>query len=607
MTHECWNKKILWVDLTTETISIEHLEETVYTNFIGGKGLGAYLLYKYLSKGVEPLSPENIFILLSGPLQGLPAPSVGRWSIVTKSPLTGIFLDSHCGGPTGRDIKKAGYDAVCLKGRADSPKILIIDNDIISFEDASEYWGKGVYETTDLLHKKYGKDFSVYTIGPGGENQSLIATACCEVAHQTGRGGGGAVLGSKNLKAVVVRGTNKIHAHNVDAIREVNKEFNTKWQNLDIDFKKYGSRHLVEIANEVGQYPAFNFKNGYFDEFRRLDHVEMDEKFGVKGQHSCPHCVMHCTHAFKTNDPRDPSLEIESMVEYETLGLLGGNIGISDPEAVLKLNYLCDDLGLDTISAGGVIGFAMEAFERGILSEDEIGFSLPFGDTTGAMRLLSMLATKEGIGEILSNGVKKSSQEIGKGSESFAVHVKGLEIPAWDPRGRLGQGLLYATGDIGASHLRGWPAKAVPPDTSVVPIVESLLHGRFEKTIKDCLEVCHFTNRIPLTMDQMVRMVNGATGLDYTQERMTEIGRRIETLTRMFNVREGMTQADDTIPPRLWEPQTHGPREGMRSFMNEEDLQAGLQEYYELLGWHADGIPTNETIKHLGLENLCDN
>ncbi|MHA1909762.1 MAG: aldehyde ferredoxin oxidoreductase N-terminal domain-containing protein, partial [Candidatus Thorarchaeota archaeon] len=421
MTHQCWNKKILWVDLTSEVTNLEQIEDEVYTNFIGGKGLGAYLLFRNLNKGVDPLSPENIFILLSGPMQGLRAPNVGRWSIVTKSPLTGIFLDSHCGGPTGRDIKKAGYDAVCLRGRAESPVILVIDNDIIAFDDASEFWGKGVYEATELLHKKYGKDFSVYAIGPGGENQSLVATACCEVAHQTGRGGSGAILGSKNIKAVVVRGTNKIQAHDDDAIREVNKEFNSKWQSLDIDFKKYGSRHLVEIANENGQYPAYNFKNGYFDEYQKLDHAKMEENYGLGAHHSCPHCVMQCTHAFSTNDPRDPSNVVESMIEYETLGLLGGNLGISEPQDLLKLNYLCDDLGLDTISAGGVIAFTIEAFEKGILTEDEIGFPLSFSDVESAIQLLSLLANKEGIGEILSQGVRKASQMIGKGSEQFAV------------------------------------------------------------------------------------------------------------------------------------------------------------------------------------------
>ncbi|MDF1539603.1 MAG: aldehyde ferredoxin oxidoreductase N-terminal domain-containing protein, partial [Candidatus Thorarchaeota archaeon] len=430
MTHECWNKRILWIDLSNGSTSIKVLPEHVYSKYIGGKGLGAYLLFNNLKKGIDPLGSENIFILLSGPLQGLPAPNVGRWSVVTKSPLTGIFLDSHCGGSTGRDIKKAGYDAVCIKGRASNPMVLVIDDDAIEFQDASEYWGKGVYESTNLLHQKYGKDFSVYTIGQAGENQVLIATGCCEIAHQTGRGGTGAVLGSKNLKAIVVRGTKKIQAHDSDAIRQVNKEFNATWQELDIDFKKYGSRHLVEIANEVGQYPANNSKNGFFDEYQKLDHVMMEEEYGMGSHHSCPHCIMRCTHALRTTDPRNPSNEVESMIEYETLGLLGGNLGVSDPQAVLKLNYLCDDLGLDTISAGGVIGFAMEASERGILTDEDIGFALSFGNPDGAIRLLTLIVNREGLGEILSKGVRSASQEFGEGSERFAVHVKGLEVPA---------------------------------------------------------------------------------------------------------------------------------------------------------------------------------
>ncbi|MFW9848531.1 MAG: aldehyde ferredoxin oxidoreductase family protein [Candidatus Thorarchaeota archaeon] len=604
MTHQCWNKRILWIDLSVSSTSDESLDDTVYTNFIGGKGLGAYLLFKYLKKGVDPLGPENIFIILSGPMQGLPAPNVGRWSIVTKSPLTGIFLDSHCGGPTGRDIKKTGYDAICIRGKAKTPSVLVIDDGLVSFDDASGIWGKGVYESTELLHQKYGQEFSVYTIGPGGENQALIATACCETAHQTGRGGSGAVLGSKNLKAIVVRGTKAVEAADIALVREVNKEFNAKWRELDIDFKKYGSRHLVEIANEVGQFPAYNSKNGYFEEYKKLDHAEMEKRFGSKNNYSCPHCVMRCTHSFRVKDPRDPTMEIDSMIEYETLGLLGGNLGISDPESVLMLNYLCDDYGLDTISTGGVIGFAMEAFERGIISETEVGFPIGFGNAEGAMKLIPMIAMRQGIGLVLSKGVREASRELGKGTDSFAVHVKGLELPAWDPRGRLGQGLLYVTADIGASHLRGWPSNAVPPDTTVVPIIESLIASRIDKMLKDGLEVCNFTNRIPLSMDMMIRMLNGASGLDYDEGKIDEWGHRVETLIRMFNVREGISRIDDVLPPRLWEPQVSGPRKGQRAFMSENDFQAGLDRYYYLMGWNSDGVPTDKTIKQLGLDNI---
>ncbi|MFW9919900.1 MAG: aldehyde ferredoxin oxidoreductase family protein [Candidatus Thorarchaeota archaeon] len=598
-----WNRKILWIDLGSRIIREEKLEADILERFLGGKGLGAYLLYKNLEKGIAPLDPDNIFILLSGPLQGLPAPNVGRWSIVTKSPLTGIFLDSHCGGPTGREIKKAGYDAVCITGRASSPVVITIDDDSTVINDATSYWGKGIYEVTHLLHDRYGDDFSVYTIGPAGEQKVLFATASCEIAHQTGRGGAGAVLGSKNIKSILVRGTKEIASSDVQAIKAVNKEFTQQWRSLDIDFKKYGTRHLVEIANVYGQFPTRNWQNGFFDQYEDLSHLRMEE-YGLGNNNSCPHCVMRCTHAFRTADPRDLTKEVESTVEYESIGLLGGNLAISNPMEVLQLNYLCDDLGLDTISSGSVIGFAIEAFEKGILSQKEVGFHLRFGDFICAAKLLQMISSRTGIGDVLAEGVRFAASKFGHGAESFAVHVKGMEVPAWDPRGRMGQGILYATGDIGASHLRGWPPTSNAPDSSAIEFVEKLLPGRIEKIIKDCLVICHFTNRIPITMDQMRRMLNGATGMNYSLRDLDETAMRIETLIRLFNVREGITRNDDILPPRFWEPQSHGPREGMRSFISNEDFEASISRYYDLMGWDSKGVPTDETMESLGLLNL---
>ncbi len=596
-----WNGQILWVDLSSGEHRTDSLDGETYRQFIGGKGLGAYLLYRHLGANIDPLSADNILILLSGPLQGLPGPSVGRWSVVTKSPLTGIFLDSHCGGATGRDIKKAGYDAICIKGACSEPSILVIDNNEVSIRPASKYWGKGVYATTNLLHEGYGDGFSVYAIGPAGENKVRYATACCEIAHQTGRGGIGAVLGSKKIKAIVVRGTNSVPAHDIDLIRSINRKYIADWKTLDIDFKKYGTRHLVEIANHVGQFPTRNWQNGYFDEFEELSHIKMEQEYGVGNHHSCPHCVMRCTHAFSIPDPNDGSRRVESMIEYETLGLLGGNLGISDPLAVLQLNYICDDLGLDTISAGAVIGFAMEAYERGMLSKSEIGFEIGFGDANAAAKMVSLISSRSDIGDTLAEGVRRAAEMLGKGTGELAVHVKGLEVPAWDPRGRLGQGLLYATGDIGASHLRGWPPTSDPPDRPAVDFVEKLLSSRFEKTLKDSMIICHFTNRVPITMEQMRALLNGATGADYTLSDLETAARRIETLIRLFNIREGISRRDDTLPPRLWEPQTHGPRKGMRSFVSKDDFEESLSRYYQLMGWDSMGIPKEDTLKQLGL------
>ncbi len=606
MTHECWQKKILWIDLSNKTECVEEISDDILEQFIGGKGLGAYYLYRELDKNVDPLSKRNILLFLSGPLQGLPAPNVGRWSVVTKSPLTGLFLDSHCGGAVGREIKRSGYDILGVRNQSSTPIILRIEDDNVYYDDASDLWGKGVYQTTKLLHETYSDSHVVYVIGPAGENEVRFATGCCEVAHQTGRGGVGAVMGAKGIKALVVKGTKKISSFDSKGIRKVNKEFVEKWQSLDFDFKYYGTRHLVEVANAVGQFPAYNYRSGYFDKYEELDHVMMEEKYGLGNHHSCPHCIMRCTHALETENPEDKAEKVESMIEYETLGLLGGNLGISDPQGVLQLNYLCDDLGLDTISTGGVIGFAMDLYQQGILTQHDIGFSLEFGDIEAAIKLIKLIALKKGIGETLSHGVKVAANKIGDNLEQYAVHVKGLEVPAWDPRGRLGMGLLYATGDIGASHLRGWPPTSEAPDKSVVPIIEGILESRIDKTLKDCLVVCHFTNRLPLTFDQMIRMLNSASGMDYDMESIMEFGKRVETMTRMFNVREGISRNDDTLPKRFWEPQKDGPRKGNVSFKNQEDFEDSLSRYYELLGWNDDGVPTKNTLSNLGLSKIIE-
>jgi aldehyde:ferredoxin oxidoreductase len=279
-------------------------------------------------------------------------------------------------------------------------------------------------------------------------------------------------------------------------------------------------------------------------------------------------------------------------------------LGINDAQCVMQLNYLCDDLGLDTIGTGSIIGFAMEAFETGVLSEEEIGFPLPFGDSEGAKKLVVMIAQKEGIGAILAKGTHNAAKRIGKGSESFAVHVKGLDVPAWDPRGKKGMGLSYATASVGASHLRGWPQTSDQPDTSALDVIESMIEQRDIKILRDSLVVCHFTYHMPLKHDQNITMLNGATGLNYDTDSIAEFAQRIDTLSRLFNIREGVGRRDDILPPRFWEAETHGPAEGMKAFVDQEDFEKSLDKYYELRGWGKDGVPTKETIKKLGLSSL---
>ena len=604
MTGYGWNGKILWVDLTTKTSRIEEIPSQIYEDFIGGKGLGAYLLYKSVEPKIDPLGPENILFFMTGPLQGLPAPNVGRWAIVTKSPLTGGFLDTHSGGPLGREIKKSGYDAVAITGKSEQPMTLIIEDDQVRFDEAADLWGKGTQETTRILHERNPKGSAVYVIGPAGENLVLTAVGCCELAHQTGRGGAGAILGSKNLKGVVAKGSKKIVSKHPESLREINTMVAKIWkENTDSEFKKFGTASLVEVSNERSQFPTRNWRNGYFEDYEGL--LPETYQHLKTGDHlSCPHCILRCTHSYKIEDPSNPGSEVESTPEYETLGLCGGNLGISDPVAVLRLNYLADDLGLDTISVGSTIGFAMDAFEKGILTEDEIGFPLRFGDGEAALKLMRKIAYRDGIGNILAKGVRLAAEEIGKGSDKLAVHVKGLETAAWDPRGKKGLGLSYATAAVGASHLRGWPQTTEKPDTSALDVIESMVIERDTKHLTDSMIVCHFTWNFPLTREHKITLVNGATGLNYDSESISKFGQRVDTLARLFNIREGFSRADDTVPPKFWIPQTTGNAEGRKAFVDKVDFERSLDKYYELRGWNSDGVPTQETIDELDLSSL---
>ncbi|MFW9808827.1 MAG: aldehyde ferredoxin oxidoreductase family protein [Candidatus Thorarchaeota archaeon] len=599
-----WNGKILWVDLTEKSSSVEELPPNIYRDYVGGKGLGAYLLYRELDSGIDPLDPSNILLFMSGPLQGLPSVMNGRWALVTKSPLTGLFLDSHCGGPLGREIKNSGYDAIGVVGKSDTPVTIVVNDNTVHFQDAQKLWGKGTQEATRILHEQTSADSAVYVIGPAGENLVLSATGCCELAHQTGRGGSGAILGSKNLKGLIVKGTQKASPADPEGMSALRKMMTEKWnEKTDSDFKDYGTAILVEVANERGQFPTRNWRNTYLDGYESI--TPDQTKQWITGHHlSCPHCIIRCTHAYKTEDPSNPGVEVESTPEYETFGLCGGNLGINDAQIVFQLNYLADDLGLDTISAGSVIGFAMDAFENGMLDENEIGFPAQFGDGEAAIKLMRMVAYREGIGSILAKGVRQAAEEIGRGSEKLAVHVKGLETAAWDPRGRKGLGLSYATADVGSSHLRGWPQTTEKPESSAIDVIESMVVERDTKILTDSLIICHFTWNFPLSREEKIQLLNSATGVGYDDNQVSAFGQRVETLIRLFNINEGIKRKDDVVPPKFWKAETLGPSKGMKAFINHDDFEKSLDLYYELRGWSKEGIPTKDTIEKLRLSSI---
>ena len=596
--------KILRVDLTERRISTEKLDAEIAKKFIGGKGLGAKILYDSLKLGTDPLSPENILIFASGPLTATLAPTSARWAVVTKSPLTNIFLDCQVGGYFGAAMKLAGFDCIIMEGKADSPVYLWVHDGNAEILNAGDLWGKGCFETENTLKKRLGESAHVASIGPAGEN--LVRYACISVDkyRQAGRGGAGAVMGSKNLKAVAVRSASyKIEYADPEGFREAAKKaLKVIRENSFIPLRrKYGTPVWVAPVNKAALLPTRNFRTGVFEKAENISGETMRDKIVVKDG-TCYNCIIQC---WKYTHVESGKYKVDELAgpEYESIALLGSDCGVGSIEAVAHASMLCDDLGLDTISTGNSIAFAMECYERGLLTaEDTDGLELKFGNADAEIEMVKKIAYRKGLGNLLAEGVRRASKKIGDGSERFAMHVKGLEIPGYDPRGAFGMALAYATSDRGACHQRAWTVRA-EIEGKLEPRFSTKGRARFVKETQDeramcfSLVLCDFA---PLEVKHFVELLNKATGFNFTVEDYLKTGERIWNLTRLFNVREGITRKDDTLPPRFMEePLPEGTTKGQ--VVTKEMLDEMLDEYYALRGWDKNGVPTEEKLKELGL------
>ncbi|RJS79399.1 aldehyde ferredoxin oxidoreductase [Candidatus Bathyarchaeota archaeon] len=596
--------KILRVNLTTRKINMERLDEEKARKFIGGKGLGAKILYDSLKPGVNPLSPENILIFASGPLTATLAPTSARWAVVTKSPLTNIFLDCQVGGYFGAAMKLAGFDCIIVEGKADKPVYLWVHDKNCEILDADFLWGKGCFETEEILKKRLGLNVRVASIGPAGEN--LVRYACISVDkyRQAGRGGAGAVMGSKNLKAVAVQSSgHKIRYADPEGFRKAaNEALRVIKENSFIPLRrKYGTPIWVSPVNKAALLPTKNFRTGVFEKADEISGETMRKKIVFKDG-TCYNCIIQC---WKYTHVKSGKYKFDELAgpEYESIALLGSNCGVGSIEAVAYANMLCDNLGLDTISTGNTIAFAMECFEKGLLTlKDTDGINLKFGNAEAEFEMIKKIANREGIGNLLGEGVRRASKKIGKGSEKFAMHVKGLEIPGYDPRGAFGMALAYATSDRGACHQRAWTVRA-EISGELAPRFSTKGRAKFVKETQDeramcfSLVLCDFA---PLKIEHFVKLLNTATGFNFTVEDYLKTGERIWNLTRLFNVREGITREDDTLPPRFMEePLPEGVTKGQ--VVTKEMLNQMLDEYYTLRGWDENGIPTKEKLKELEL------
>jgi aldehyde:ferredoxin oxidoreductase len=595
--------KLLEIDLTsgktrTTTVSVEMVE-----NYIGGRGLGARLLYDILPAKTDPLSPENVLIFLTGPLTATMVPGSSKFVVVTKSPLTHGWCDSYSSGRISVELKKVGYDGMVILGKANYPCYLRIDSKGVEIREANLIWGRDSFETERMLRESEGgARVGVSSIGPAGEKLSRFACINSDLYRQAARGGVGAVMGSKNLKAIVVKGKKEVDLHDRKRLIELNREYYQRAKKSAVAQArmKYGTPLTLNITHTGGILPTKNFQFGTWE--RALEKIDSVGVYKSTVSHkACLSCFTHCGMVTRVSEGKYKGSGLEGP-EYETLGMFGSNQLIDDLPSIIQANILCDKLGVDTISTGNVIGFIMECFERELISSRETeGIEIRFGDREASLSAIEMIAYRQGFGDILAEGVKAISERIGKDSDRFAMHVKGMEFPAYEPRGAFGSGLAYAVSPRGACHRRAWPpAEEIlgnyPPYTAEgkAEMVKGLYD---ENCILHSLLVCDMPAKfIPLSPDDYSKYFEAVTGEPVSKEDFQITADRIETLIRMFNVREGLTRKDDTLPYRtLHEPLPDGPAKGQ--FIGEENLNRMLDEYYELRGWDRLGIPKEETLK----------
>jgi len=591
---------ILRVNLSTSTFTTEKLDEKIMPLVLGGKGLASLILYNELAPNTHALAPEVPLIFAVGPLTGTTAPTAGRLGVFTKSPATGTILDSYAGGFFGQIMKWAGYDAIIMTGKADRPKVLVIDNDQVRLDDADDIWGLGTMAATEKLRAKYGADFRTAVIGPAGERLAPIAGIFCDL-RTAGRGGAGAVMGSKNLKAVAVRGTGAVAVHDPGMFQEMVWVAN-RMLRMSSQIKRmrdHGTANIVELINAAGGLPTRNFQLGQFEGHKALWGETWSQEYW-KESAACFGCGIGCT---KIAQHKKYGFRIDGP-EYETIFAVGSNCGISDREAIIEVNYLCDDYGIDTISTGVIISFVMELFQRGMVEETDLdGIEAKFGSGEAVVALTKKICTGEGIGQKLQYGVREFSKNF-PGSEGFAMHVKGLEMPGYLPRGAKGVGLSYAISERGACHLHGSPLSELMGGADPLAIsgkAALFKMNQLDIAVIDSAILCYFT-KFGFTLKEVWQMINPCTGFNYRNPRELEkVGERATTLARMFNVREGFTKKDDTLPARcLTEPLPAGPAKG-----HIVELDEMRSEYYQLMGWDENGVPTPERVRELGLEEIC--
>jgi len=590
-----YSKKILEIDLSSKTTRIRKLSDRFILKYIGGRGFGAKLVWDNLRPDLDPLSPDNVVVIAPGPLTGVFLPASGKTSFVSISPATGIYADSNVGGMFGVELRQAGYDAMLIRGRADKLSYIWIDNGQVEIVANDDLKGKGYLEAEGIIRHEIGDEMvKVAGIGPAGENLVRFACINADWGRNAGRTGMGTIFGSKNLKAIAVRGASDLPVHDVGLLRELsNKAFDSLKKNPYFEFwQRQGLMSVVDYLNEAGVLPTYNFRDGRFDRADSINGYEMEEKYKI-GDTACFGCPMACGNINLVKEGEYAGTVVEGP-EYETACMFGSNLGVDNFAFILKANAVCDDLGIDTISAGNLIGVLIEGCESGILKPGDVdGMTLRWGDEESILALVNKIGRREGVGDVLADGAKRVLEKW-PALKPITSQVKGLEQSAYDGRATISMALAYATSDIGAHHARAWTVGKeleMGADWGIEEKAALVIYHQQTRPVFDMLGVCRLP-WIELGFSELhyPEFYRAVTGVSMTIEEMFERSDALYNLTRLINVDRGVTHKDDYPPDRCFDlPIKTGPQAG--KVVDRDEYERILDLYYKKRGWDENGVP----------------
>ena len=608
--------KILRVDLSNRRVWIDEQDALFYRRYLGGAGILGYYLLKEMRPRADALSPENVLVFAPGPVTGTTMPGSARLCVGAKSPLSGGIAKCEAGGFFGYELKRAGFDALVVQGRADHPAYLWINDGEVAIRDASKLWGRSVLETHDAIADELGeKRVRTAAIGPAGENLAAISCIMTDVRNAAARGGLGAVMGSKNLKCVAVKGKTAPQPADPEKYRDMSRWMNTNYMNFGnaARFHALGTGADMVGGNAIGNLPVLNWSGERFDDVAMIDADALKNSYRV-AMEACPACQIRCKKVVELENDAYKVDRRNGGPEYETLAGFGSFMGINDLAAICRANELCGLNSLDTLSTSGTIAFAMECFEKGILTRaDTGGIDLSFGNADAMLEVIELIAHRRGIGDVLADGSRAAARRIGRGAEEFAMQVKGVEFGMHDPRLKQGLGLLYSIAAHGADHMTGMhdtlftqegrgmetvrsldSLEPLPADDLSTAKVDRVKNQHCARNFGDSLVACHFA---PWTLRQQVDMVRALTGWDYTDFEALRQGERVATMARVFNLREGLTAADDHLPKRFFSPTPQ-----KSAAIDAEAMRRAQRTFYTLMGWDpVSGVPTREKLEELGI------